>query len=166
MTCSAAVDHLFCATRLAPIVSLAVVDRGRFSVMQGNLDPLLLQWLQTDLYWAVIMNRLGDQSCSKRPRRIFEEGGYTTGDGKLLLCSTLCALDYINPLGLRSRVQEGERRVAAVSWGAVPRKLAWSTCGRSGLPMRGSLLRKMLNGDGFLARPHPGFQSERSPRLR
>ncbi len=54
MTCRAATDPFFFATKLAPIVSEAVGDLGRFSVVQGQLEPQLLQWLQTDPYWTDI----------------------------------------------------------------------------------------------------------------
>ena len=86
MTCGAAMDHLFFATRLAPVVLVAVADRGALSVVQGKLEPQLLEWLQTDPYWIDNINALRDQPASKRSRitvgsverpHIFEEGGYT-----------------------------------------------------------------------------------------
>ena len=81
---------------------VVVADRGDFSVMQGSLSPQLLQWLQTDPYWADIMDRFGDQSYPKRSRRLFAEGGYTTGDCKPHVCSAPCAVDYSSkPLGAK-----------------------------------------------------------------
>ena len=89
MTCGAAMDHPFFATKLAPIVSSVAAGRGCFSVMQGELEPQLVQWLRTDPYWTDIvsnMNMLKDQAPFKKRKRgiaasvdwtrIFEEGGY------------------------------------------------------------------------------------------
>ena len=50
MTCGAAMYHVFTATKLSLIASAAVGDRGRFSVVQGQVEPQLLQWLHTGPY--------------------------------------------------------------------------------------------------------------------
>ena len=68
MTCDAALGHPLFATELAPIVSVAAADRGSFSVVQGKLEPQLLEWLQADPYWTHIINVLRDQPASKRSR--------------------------------------------------------------------------------------------------
>ena len=84
MTSGAAMDHVIFASRLAPIVYVAAAHRGAFSVVQGKLEPQLLQWLQADPYWTTHINASNDQHASKRSRgsvgsverhHIFEEGG-------------------------------------------------------------------------------------------
>ena len=39
---------------MAPIVYVAVADRGAYSFVQGMLEPQLPQWLQTDACWISI----------------------------------------------------------------------------------------------------------------
>ncbi len=81
--------HLFFVTRLAPVVSEAIADRGRFSVAQGQLETQFVQWLHTDPYWTMLFDSLSDQPALKRMRGkkarlerhsvdTNEEGGYSS----------------------------------------------------------------------------------------
>ena len=40
----------------------------RFSVLQGQLEPQCLQWLQADPYWEVLIDALSDQPASRKMR--------------------------------------------------------------------------------------------------
>ena len=97
---------------MAPIVYVAVADRGAFSVVQGMLEPQLLQWLQTDPYWINIVAAIdalrhqpaskrsrGSVGSTERPHTIFEEGGYTGYEAPSQ--SKLGIVDYSKRLGAK-----------------------------------------------------------------
>ena len=77
-------------------MSVAAAARGSLSVIQGELEPQLLQWLQMDPYWTHI---IGACAASVERPSIIEEGGYT--GCKPPSCSTLEFADCSNPLGAR-----------------------------------------------------------------
>ena len=72
MTGDAAMRHPFFEDKLTPVVSEVAAGRHILSVLQGELEPQVLQWLQSDPYWADItdkMNKLRDQPPPRFKRK-------------------------------------------------------------------------------------------------
>ena len=58
MTGDAAMRHPFFEDRLTPVVSEVAAGLHIFSFLQGELEPQVLLWLQSDPYWKDITDRM------------------------------------------------------------------------------------------------------------
>jgi hypothetical protein len=91
MTGDAAMRHPFFEDKLTPVVSEVAAGLHVSSFLQGELEPQVLLWLQSDPYWKDITDKMnllrdhppprkkrrrGIDTWVERPPRMYEEGGY------------------------------------------------------------------------------------------
>ena len=94
------------ASKQAQIVSVAVAGQYVLSVVQGKLEPQILQWLQTDGRLIIdacldlpAPERMRSSAASVERHSIIEEGGFAGCESP---SGSVCGLvDWSNPLGAR-----------------------------------------------------------------
>ena len=78
----AAASAYFQARRLKVLLAATEAERGPLSLVQGQLDPRTLRWLQEDPHWRSLPEKIGrkqGRECfvAKEPKYKYEEAGFT-----------------------------------------------------------------------------------------